>query len=546
MELDSPEVQSRKSARWKKWTKWTLIAFGLLLVMGGVAFMYARRHFEPYIRQLAIDYLEERFDAKVEFASLNVELPSFDDMREMARGRTVLLTAGGKGLSIRHMGRTDIPPMFKLAKFSASIGLNTLYTGVKSVPLVELDGMEINIPPKGERPKLSGKDKKEETEPAPPEENGEKKKGSGVIIEEVRIRNAVLQILPRDPTRVPLRFDLYDIKLTSAGKDVAMNYQAFLTNPKPKGEIHSKGTFGPWAAGSPSDTPLSGDYLFENADLGVFNGIAGILKSTGHFEGTLGSINAKGEATVPDFRLKMAENPVPLQTTFEVLVDGTNGNTILKPVHAKLGTTALTTSGAIVRHTGDTRKTIDLEAHIPAGNLRDVLRLAMKGSPFMEGTVKLDTKIKIPPLSGKVKEKLELDGTFDVSGGKFLRSKIQDQIDGLSRRAQGQPKNEEIDEVVSHMSGRFRLDDEILNFRRLAFAVKGAAVNLDGLFNMDKDILDLHGVLTLDAKVSQTQSGWKRWALRPVDPFFAKNGAGTYLKIKITGNAKQPKFGLDR
>lgn len=547
MEPESPEVQPRKPARWKKWAKWTLIAFGLFLVIAGAAFMYARRHFEPYIRQLAIDYLEERFDAEVEFASLNVELPGFDDMREMARGRTVLLTAGGRGLSIRHMGRTDIPPMFKLAKFSASIGLNTLYSGAKSVPLVELDGMEINIPPKGERPELSGKGKKNEQEAtSAPEEKDEKKNSSGVVIEEVLIRNAVLQILPRDPTRVPLRFDLYDIKLTSAGKDVAMNYQAFLTNPKPKGEIHSKGTFGPWSAKTPSDTPLSGDYLFENADLGVFNGIAGILKSTGHFEGELGSINARGEATVPDFRLKMSGNPVPLETNFEVQVDGTNGNTILKPVQAKLGSTNFTTSGGIVRHTGDTRKTIDLDAHIPAGNLRDVLRLAMKGAPFMEGTLKLDTKIKIPPLSGKVKEKLELDGAFDVTGGKFLRSKIQDQIDGLSRRAQGQPKNEEIDEVVSHMSGRFRLDNEILNFRRLAFAVKGAAVNLDGLFNMDKDVLDLHGVLTLDAKVSQTQSGWKRWALRPVDPFFAKNGAGTYVKIKITGPAKQPKFGLDR
>jgi hypothetical protein len=41
-------------------------------------------------------------------------------------------------------------------------------------------------------------------------------------------------------------------------------------------------------------------------------------------------------------------------------------------------------------------------------------------------------------------------------------------------------------------------------------------------------------------------TGWKRWALRPVDPFFSKHGAGTYLKIKVEGTSKQPKFGLDR
>jgi hypothetical protein len=192
------------------------------------------------------------------------------------------------------------------------------------------------------------------------------------------------------------------------------------------------------------------------------------------------------------------------------------------------------------------RKTIDLEAHMPAGNLPDVLRLAMKGPTFMEGTLKLDTRIKIPPLSGKVKEKLLLDGTFEVSNGKFLKSTIQDQIDNLSRKGQGKPKNQEIDEVVSHMAGDFRMEDQTLMFRSLAFAVMGAAVNVNGDYDMGGDILDIHGALLLDAKVSQTQSGWKRWVLKPVDPFFAKNGVGTYLKIKIVGSSKKPEFGLDK
>jgi hypothetical protein len=52
--------------------------------------------------------------------------------------------------------------------------------------------------------------------------------------------------------------------------------------------------------------------------------------------------------------------------------------------------------------------------------------------------------------------------------------------------------------------------------------------------------------VSLKAKVSQTQTGWKRWALKPVDPLFAKNGGGTFLHIKVEGNSKQPKFGLDR
>jgi hypothetical protein len=283
-----------------------------------------------------------------------------------------------------------------------------------------------------------------------------------------------------------------------------MGYDATLTNPKPPGAIHSVGTFGPWAATEPGDTPLAGNYTFDKADLGVFSSIAGILTSHGSFSGTLAAVHAKGEASVPDFRLKRSGNTVPLRTSFEVLVDGTNGNTILQPVHAVLGSTRLTTSGGVIKHEGDRRRSIDLTVSMPQGNLRDILHLAMKGTPFMEGELALNTKIGIPPLSGSVQEKLKLDGRFKVTGGRFLKSTIQDQIDSLSRRGQGQPGNQKIDEVVSDMSGSFLLENEVLTFRSLSFGVPGAWVDLKGTYEMGIDTLDFHGSLRLAAKVSQT------------------------------------------
>ena len=70
-------------------------------------------------------------------------------------------------------------------------------------------------------------------------------------------------------------------------------------------------------------------------------------------------------------------------------------------------------------------------------------------------------------------------------------------------------------------------------------------MNLAGDYNLASDAVDFHGFLALKAKISQTMTGWKRWALIPADPFFAKNGAGTFLRIKIAGSAKSPSFGLD-
>jgi hypothetical protein len=422
--------------------------------------------------------------------------------------------------------------MFRMKRFAFVVDLGTLFDIQKTVHSVTIDGMEINIPPKGQRPQFDTDDTDHER--------------TGVVIEEVLITDSVLRIIPKEKEKKPLQFDLHRVKLESAGKDVAMRYDATLTNAMPPGEIQSKGTFGPWAATEPGNTPLGGEYDFKNANLGVFDAIAGILHSTGQFEGSLDSISVHGQATVPDFSLKSAGNKVPLSTRFDVLVDGTNGNTILRPVVGTLGTTTFTTSGGLIKHEAADHRGITLDVDMPNGNIRDLLTLAMKGAPFMEGKISLKTRIGIPPLNGTVRQKLLLDGSFQLSHAKFLRSNIQEQIDSLSRRGQGKPKDEEIVEVLSGMAGSFKLSNEVITFRSLSFDVPGAGVDLAGSYNLKKDDVDFHGTLKLQAKVSQTMTGWKRWALKPVDPFFSKQGAGTLIHIQVTGSSKGPKFGRDR
>jgi len=517
-----------------------LIALAIVVTIGVISSILAKRY-EPYIRDQAIRYLRERFDSEVELSALHIHMPRVSPWRlALTHGRGSVAEVDGEGLILRHMGRRDLPPMFAIKKFHFDVDLALLFGKNKKVPLVQLDGMEIYVPPKGERPALNSSAPKQQSEPA-------KKKDTGdVVIEEVLINDASLVILPRDASKIPLSFDIHRLRLESAGKAVAMNYDAELTNPKPPGLIHSQGTFGPWATEGPGDTPLTGKYTFEKADLSVFHGIAGILNSTGQFEGTLDTIRAWGQASVADFRLKSAGNPVPLTTSFEVQVDGTNGNTILSPVKATLGSTHFTTSGVVIKREKKARRTISLDVSMPDGNLKDLLRLAVKGQPSMEGRIKMTTKIDIPPLTGSVKEKLLLDGRFELSQSKFLKSSIQDQIDSLSRRGQGKPGNQEIDEVVSNMTGAFKLEDQVITFSSLFFNIPGAAVQLAGDYDLDADKLDFHGALALQAKVSQTMTGWKRWALKPVDPIFAKNGAGTFLHIKVEGTSQSPKFGLDR
>jgi len=508
-----------------------VVVVGLL-----IAGMSYSRKIEPYIRQRAQDYLRTRFKADVEIGRLRVSIPRLSPLRMLfTKGKGTIAAIEGENIVLRRQNHGDQPPLFRMQKFSTGINIGNLFDSPVHVPAVSITGLEINVPPKEPRPATP-----QTKNPEPGEDQ------TKVIIDRVEIKNAKLFMLPRDRSKQPLEFNIHDLHLQSAGKDVPMKYDALLRNPKPPGEIHSTGSFGPWHSDEPGDTPLGGDYTFDHADLGIFNGIAGILQSKGRFEGELDSITARGEAYVPDFRLKRSGNRVPLRTEFEVLVDGTNGNTTLKPVKATLGSTHFTTSGVVFKHEGDKHRQIHLNVNMPAGRMTDILRLAMKDAPFMEGVLNLKTALELPNLDGKVKDKLRLDGRFDITGGHFLKSTIQDQIDSLSRRGQGQPANDQIDEVISRMQGAFKLDENIITFRDLTFGVSGADVALNGSYAMDADVLDFHGALALKAKVSQTQTGWKHWLLKPVDPFFAKNGAGTYLKIQVVGSSKAPKFGRDK
>jgi hypothetical protein len=515
-------------------TKYILAVGAAFIVLAGVGAYFTAsaiaRRFEPALREQAIKYMQQRFHSEVEIGSLHINRPRMSTVQILLRhGRGAIVAVEGQDITMRFGGDRSRPPMFAIKKLFFTVDLEVLVAPKKSVNFVRIDGMEINVPPKDDRPSLTA----------------DAESGSAIAFQNVQIKDVALTLLPKDARKPPLRFHIARLHLKSIGSDSASRYDADLTIPKPPGTIKSTGTFGPWNASTPGDTPLQGDYTFDNADLGIFPGIAGTLASKGTFDGELDSVNVRGSANVPNFQLKMAGNPLPLSTTFEAMVDGSNGNTMLQPVRATLGHTNFTTAGAVIKNEEYSKRSITLQVTMPNGDMRDLLRLAMKGPPFMEGRIDMKSSIEIPPLDNKVKEKLRLDGTFDLREAKFLKSSIQDQIDQLSRRGQGQPKNQEIDEVISKMQGSFHLENQVMSFPALAFEVPGAAVSVTGNYDLGKDTTDFHGALKLDARISQTVTGWKHWLLVPADPFFAKNGAGTYLKIKIEGDAHHPKFGLD-
>src|SRR5688572_28092973 len=114
------------------------IGIGLFLALTvAVLFMAAYRQshrFEPYIREQAILYLEKRFDSEAEVAALRVSIPKFapwDLLRDHGHG--TFARVEGEGVSLRHKGRRDVPPMFVMKKFTFEVELGSLFDTPKTV-----------------------------------------------------------------------------------------------------------------------------------------------------------------------------------------------------------------------------------------------------------------------------------------------------------------------------------------------------------------------------------------------------------------------------
>jgi hypothetical protein len=328
------------------------------------------------------------------------------------------------------------------------------------------------------------------------------------------------------------------------------------------GTIHATGSFGPWHTADPGESPLTGDYRFEHADLGGFKGISGILSSTGHYEGTLRKLVVDGQTETPDFRLKHFGNAMLLTTHFHARVDGTNGDTWLEPVDATLGHSHFTAQGAIVRVPGarvagapqdkkpqSRGHDIALTINVDRARIEDFLHLASSSDKeLMTGDVKVKAKLHIPPGPAPVHERLTLNGSFELERVRFTSAKIQGRIAELSLRGQGrleELKNTNPVSILSQMQGSFRMAAGEITLPVLEYTVPGAKIQLAGTYGLTGGALNFAGTAQMDASVSKVVGGWKGMLLKPADRYFKKDGAGTEVPIHIGGTREAPKFGID-
>ena len=522
----SPKQTPPKERRALPW-KWIGIVAVVLLIGMAVAARMVIARAEPILRTRVIETLSNRFNGKVELASLRVSVVNG-------------IEVSGDGLKI--FGTTDSNPyepgvqaLIGVQEFRFQTSLLNLFRSPMHVETVYVRGLELNIPPKGDRREMTNM--------------GSKTRNMAIFVDRFVCEDTKLVINTSKPGKAPLEFDISDLRMKDVGPGQPFQFDATLVNPKPVGDIQSTGLFGPWQLDSPRDTPVQGNYSFTNADLGTIKGIGGILSSTGQYSGTLSNIAVHGQTDTPDFRIASSGHAVRLHTEFHAIVDGTSGDTYLRPVNATFLHSSFTANGSVVRVSTPKGHDIELDVVLDHAQIEDLLQLGVRTDPpIMSGPIAMNTRLSLAPGDANVADRLKLAGSFHVLRAHFANQKVQGKLDSLSLRSQGKPKeaqDHDQEDVAVDLRGVFTLKDGVLSFSLLHFLIPGTHVDMTGDYSLDGQTFVFHGTARLEAKVSQMTTGWKSILLKPIDPFFNKNGAGTEVPIRITGTESEPHFGLD-
>lgn len=577
---------------------WIASTAVVLLVALAVAAAIAVRNAEPFLRAQIVSQVSEHLRARVELDEFHVSLVK--GIEAEGKGLRIWPPTNTAGLQYdaAEAMATD-KPLISLDSFRFHAPLHFKLGEPVVIRVVELKGLRVDLPPRVKRdqsgPDASTNASKKQvrkgdksrsadvaqsaTDAAKPDATapdsqadsqaggqaggtqGTANKGAAkwlsFVVQRIECTDGMLKLETNKPGKLPLEFEIAKVTLTEITPDGAMKFEAELTNPRPKGLIHSTGHFGPWQTSDPGESAVSGDYTLSHADLATFTGIAGILDSTGRYEGTLRNIITDGDTNTPDFRLTSFGNPLALHTHFHAKVDGTNGDTWLDPVSATLGRSHFTARGQIVRVAAPTDgkpyvggHDIALDVNVDKARIEDFIALASKSkTQLLTGNLTMKTKLHIPPGHEHVEERMGLDdGEFHLSEAEFVSASIQDKIRSLSMRSQGHPgdvKKTDASAIESAMDGEFTMTGAVVSLSALAYKVPGAQIDLTGTYALQGGALDFAGSAKMQATVSQMVGGWKGLLLKPADRYFKKDGAGTEVPIKISGTREAPQFEVD-
>lgn len=513
-ELASPEKTTVTRAPAQRF-RWILLAISICVVV----FLAIMEVKWPFTREAMTKRLERASSAQVEmrgFRSTYFPFPGCVAEDVVFRQKAL-------------PGQKPPDPIITVRKLTIESTFSGLLSKPGRIRRIIADGLRIQVPHDGANLHSEAGSNSDQT-----------------IIEELQADNALLELATGQTGEKKLVFQIHRALFRDIGDHNAVPFQVSLHLPVPPGEVESSGSIGPWKdeKGTVRSTAISGKYVLNRADLGVFQALGGVVFSRGEFSGNLERLNVAGVTDTPNFEVKESGHEFHLSTQFRGAVDMKTGDVVLPSLEARLGNTNLIAHGSV----SGKPKTVTLDVTHGQGEIQDLILLFSdaKASPVL-GPIVFQTQIVLPAEHKPFKERVRLTGNFDINRARFTSTNTQKNVDQLSERAEGKKDKEKdhdqdddengFDRVMTDLKGDVALKDGVARFTPVSFAVPGAEADMKGTYSLLTKLVDLRGKMRMLATVSQASTGAKSIFLKVLDPFYKKKkkGAGAEVSIRMTG-----------
>jgi hypothetical protein len=508
-------VEKHRGAPMKRsWAIWLGLGMAALLAVGGVVLGV----YWPFTSKRVISAMAEDWPGKI--TAQRVHSTYFPHPGCVLE--SVTFTRGNNPAA---------PPIVTMQKMTIAANYHDLFLRPGYLSRITLEGLKVSVPAQQPADGSLAKPGKSTL--------------SRVRVGEVFTKDAVLEVA-RDSNSA-LNFQIHQLTLNSVSSSGPMKYDLAMLNAVPPGELRAHGEFGPYDADKLETIPLQGDYTFEQADLSVFEGIAGTLAAKGEFHGALGKIETQGTTDIPNFEVRHSQHRVPVKAKYQATVDGVGGDTVLRAVDATIVRTNAHFDGTITGKAGQAGKTTTVNVAVQDGYIEDILRVFVKEhKSALDGKANFQARVSWPSEGDNFIKKVKLDGEFAIDGAHSEHNLLQNDLIQLSKRASGK-KNDKtpVDEnVTMDLKGKVAMAKGIANLTDALFSVPGAQANLHGTYDLRSTKLDLRGDLKTETTLSNEETGAKAILLKPLDPLFKRKHAGAVIPVQMTGTFHDAHVGL--
>lgn len=432
------------------------------------------------------------------------------------------------GITITRNSAPNQPPLGAVQTLFVQGRWSDLLLLRRRVRLIEMTGLHLVIPPPGSAASRA------DFPPGSAKGFG----GPHTAIEVLRIHNSLLDILHDSGARSS--FAIRELEITGLLNGQPMHYGLDMQNPLPHGRIIATGNFGPLNAADVGATNVSGQFSFSNVQLHEVGDIRGTLSSSGRFSGPLRAIQADATAKTSDFAVDDGQ-PTGVHGAIHCIVNGLTGDVFMPQIEVHNGPTVVHASGQIA----GSPKITNLDIAIIRGRAEDILRPFLKRQVPITGPVTLHSHAYVGPPGKNIPflRRLRVNGAFDAPSGRLSDAKTEQTLTAFSQRAQSkktqtthqESQQQDSGVALSSLRGPATIRDGTISTSGLLFEIPGAQANLTGTFSLHDESVHLTGNLEMQTDVSHTATGLKAFLLKPLAPFFKKQGKDSVIPIAVLG-----------